>query len=505
MPGEVVELAVVQRRPAPVAVFQQQPKRERAPLHDLAAERAVLGAVFLANEGAHGVFDRVSAILCAEAFHDPRHAKVFEALQRLRRRGEPIDYVTVPRELQAMQCLNAIGGAQFVGALTDEIPTVAFVESHARIVAEHAARRRLREFGAALADRAGDLDRPLAEMRDRAAEAIRRIPVPGILARPLGDDLAGLHDEHERRLAGTEASALSTGLPDFDRCLGGGLRPGMHLVVARPRVGKTPLALQMATHVARTTGPAYVVSKEITRRELVRAAMASEGGIAIDRLQDPAKMTERDRAQWTLAAQRIGRLPLLVHDEEEPGCPSTVGEIGAAVEAYAAMTRQPVRLVVIDHLLKIKSGRRVFDKRLEVEEVSDAIRCLAVRLHIPIVVLVHHGRGKPERGVWKLPTMEGIAESDAPARDASSVTLLHREDFYPTKKYDEASPPMPGLVDLFVPKVRGSASATRCRLRFHGALQRWTGVEAEPGVDDRPGLPTHAGALDQDDGPEVAF
>lgn len=503
MSGEVV--ALQQRRPD-ARPFVRPVPRERADLFDHTAERAVLAAVFLAENGAHEVLDRVLTLVSAASFHEVRHTRVMEAMVALRGRGEPIDFVTVPRELQAMNCLHAVGGPQFVGGLTDDLPTGAFVDAHARIVAEHAARRRMREYALALADRAGDLGRPLADVRDRAAEAIQRIAVPGVVARPIGDDLEGLYAEHERRRAGVEAPALSTGLKDLDRCLGGGYRPGVHFIVARPRIGKTPLALQMALHCAQHIGPAYVLSKEIVRRELARAAMANVGGIALDRLQDAGKMTERDRAQWTLGAQKLGRLPLLIQDLEEPGCPSTAGEIGAAVEAYSAATRQQVRLVVVDHFLKIKTGRRVFDRRAEVEEVSDALRCLAVRLGIPVVVLVHSRRSKPERGLWKLPTMEDIAESDAPARDASSIVLLHREDYYPTRKYDDAAPPMAGLVDVFVPKVRGSAGAMKCRLRFHGHLQRWTGVEAEPGLDDQPELATHAPAFDDDDRePEVAF
>jgi replicative DNA helicase len=504
MLGEVVQL---QPHGGPARPFVRPAPRERADLFDVEAERAVLGSLMLAGDDAHGALDRVRTMLSAESFHDVRHVAVFEAMCAARGRGVPFDVYTIAHELRVMQRFNAVGGSQFVGELAEALPTVAWIESHARIVAEHAARRRLREYAHALADRATDLSRSVAEVRDRAAEAIRRIPVPGIVARGMGDDLDGLHDEHERRLAGVESPALSTGLRDLDRCLNGGLRPGLHFIAARPGVGKTPMALQIALHVAQHAGPAYFVSKEIVRRELVRAAMANRALIALDRLMDPSKLTETDRGAWSRGAQEIQRLPLVVHDLEEPGCPNTAGEIGAAVESYQAVAQKKVRIVVLDHFAKFKTGRRVFDRVQEAAEVSDALRCLAVRLGIPIVVLIHLKRMKPGRnGIFPLPTMDDVAGADDMSRDAASVILLHREDRYPTKKYDEDQPPMEGLVDVFVPKARGAKGAVRCKLRLHGQFQRWTGVDAEPGIDDQPRLPAHVAAdFDEDSQQEVPF
>lgn len=506
MLGEVVRL---QPQGVPGRPFVRPVPKERADLFDVEAERAVLGSLMLAGDDAHAVLDRVSTIIGAESFHDVRHTAVFEAMCAARAKGVPFDPYTIGHELRIMQRLNAIGGNQFVGELSEVLPTVAWIESHARIVAEHAARRRLREYAHALADRAADLSRPVADVRDRAAEAIRRIPVPGVIARTMGDDLDGLHAEHERRLAGVESPALSTGLRDLDRCLNGGLRPGVHFIAARPGVGKTPMALQIAMHAAQNVGPAYFVSKEIVRRELVRAAMSNRSLIVLDRLMDPTKLTEADRSAWSRGAQEIGRLPLLVHDLVEPGCPSTAGEVGAAVESYQATTQKKVRLVVLDHFAKFKTGRRVFDRVQEAVEVSDALRCLAVHLGIPIVVLIHLKRLKAGRsGIFPLPTMDDVAGADDMSRDAASVILLHREDRYPTKKYDEAQPPMEGLVDVFVPKARGAKGAVRCKLRLHGQYQRWTGVDAEPGIDDQPRLPAHASEDfdgEGDGGAEVPF
>lgn len=511
MSAEVVSLQVEQRRPVFVRPVPRVGVGE-SELFDRAAEQSVLAAPLLAGDldaelsrqATHAVLERILTILGPESFFEPRHADILRAMVAVRDLGEPIDLVTVSAALRRAERLNAVGGAAYLGELTEALPTIAHVDAHARIVAEHASRRMLVAYAARLRDRALDLGSSLADVRDRAAEAIRTLPVPGRVARPIGEDLEPLRAHMDRQISGAELPAVSTGLKDLDALLGGGYRVGVHYLVARPRVGKTALATQIAVHVARTEGPAYILSKEIVRQELLRVMVAQVGRIGVDRLQQPALMTERDHGCWYGAAREISRLPIAVQDDAEPGCPRTVGELGAAIQAWSVSLGRKPRLVVVDHLLKLRSSRRLFDRRMEVEDISEGLRLLALRLEIPILVLLHVKRISKDRGLWRIPTLEDAAESDAPARDARSVFILHREDFYPTKKYPEDQPPMAGLVDVFAPKVRGAESMKRARLRFNGGLQHWTGVEAESGFDDQPGPSAHAAAssLDQDFTPE---
>jgi replicative DNA helicase len=497
MSGEIVSL-----RGAPIQVHAQ-PQQLRAveaePLYDLDAERAVLAAVLLSGEDdvdlsrerTHAMVDRIATQVGGSSFHSPACACIWEAMVALRRRGEPIDVRTLAHQLRAVERLNAVGGVQFLGELTETLPTLAHIDAHVRIVAEFAARRRLVEYGRILIAQAQNLTRPLADVRDGAARTIQRLPVPGRVARPLGESIDAERERMDRSRAGIESLSVSTGMSDLDDLLLGGWRVGVHYLVARPRVGKTALALQMSLATAEHVGPVFFLSKEIVRSELLRAAVANLGQIGMDRLQNPKTMTARDESAWVSAAQKLARLPLGVIDDQEPGSPRTVAELGAAVQAFATSLGRPPALVVVDHLLKLKASRRYMDRRAEVEEISDSLRLLSLQLEVPILVLLHVKRMAKERGLWRIPTLEDAAESDAPARDARSVLILHREDFYPTKKYPEDQPPMAGLVDVLAPKVRGAESMRRCRLRFIGALQRWTSVEAEAGLDDQPGRSAH--------------
>lgn len=437
-------------------------------LVDEVAERAVLGAIFLDGEPS-GAVARVRAVLPdARSFGAPANAAVYAAVLEVLGRGEAITYATVAHALRSVDRLNAVGGLQYLASLSDEIPSVAFVESHARIVAELAARRTLRDYGRALMARAADLGRPIGEVRDGAAKAIREVSVPGARAATLGDGVMDMWQRVEDVAEGRVVPLVSSGLAPVDRILGGGFARGKaYLLAARPRVGKTALAVQIALEVARAGGVVYVASLEIPSADLVRQSVAYLASVDHTRIAKAQLNQDETRAAMK-ASNELENLPVHVVDPTTPGCPRTVPALHAAVDALPA----PPTLIILDHVGKMRSVGRHRERRDAVAEISDGLCDLAKRTNAALLTLAHITREGADR-----PTLEGLAEADALGKDADGVILMHRDDLYPPKK--SKGPPEKGVALVLGAKVRGSAVNEMCKLRLRGEFQRWEPVEAD--------------------------
>lgn len=461
---------------------------------DLEAERAVLASLLL--DGAdprREAWLAASAVLGAADFYDPKHGLVWEVVAALHARRAEVDVLTVVGELRARDRLNTVGGAQYVGELTDAIPTTAHVAAHARLVATLAASRRVGQLLATTARKiAGGAD--LAATHAKLLDDLRAARIPGPAVAPLlGAEVLPWSKEIERRVDGSEAPLLSTGLGDLDHAFGGGLGPGMVLVAARPRIGKTALVLQVALDAAESLRrPVYMLSLEMSRRQLLRAAIACLGRVDLSHVQSPRDLAAHEWGPMYAAANRLDDgLPLYAHDDQTPGCPRTVPELAAAL---AALPARPAA-VVVDHVGKLLPVGRHRDRKEQLREIGDAIHRLGLALDVPILTLVHIGRGVAKDGLYRRPRIEDIVESATLEADADAVLLLHREDMCPTKKYTPAEPAEPGLTHALVTKTRWGEPGRVAMMRFHGAHQRFAschrpdGRAAPPAADPGECLP----------------
>lgn len=465
--GEVVSI----HAPAPSATGAPRLEARDGGVKNLVddgAERAVLGALFLDGD-ASGALAKVRAILPdARAFGVPSNGAVFAAMLVVADRGEALTYSTVAHALRGADQLNAAGGLAGLSALSDAIPSVAFVESHARIVAELAARRTLRDYGRALMARAADLGRSIGDVRDGAAKAIRDVAVPGARAAMLGDGVVEMWQRVEDVAEGRVVPLVSSGLAPLDRVLGGGFARGKaYLLAARPRVGKTALAMQVALSVARGGGTVYVVSLEIPQADLVRQSVACLG--SVDHTRIAKAQLNADETQRAMdASNELGNLPVFVVDSTTPACPRTVPALASAV---TALPKSP-DLIVLDHVGKMSSVGRYRERRDAIAEISGALCDLAKRTGAVLLTLAHITRADAER-----PTLEGLAEADALGKDADGVVLMHRDDLYPPRKTKE--PPEKGVALVLGAKIRGAAVNEMCKLRLRGEFQRWDPVETD--------------------------
>lgn len=510
------------------------PRAPRAPACvDPEAERAVLASLLM-----EGFDDRrtawlaASSILSASDFDNPRYGAIWQGLAALYEGQRDVDLITLCAQLRAMERLNTVGGPQEVSALVDVIPTTAHVVAHAKIVATLAASRRLGRLCAETARKIATGGGDLAAMREQLLEAARAIRIPGPAVAPLlGAEVMPWSQEIERRVAGLEEPLRSTGLTDLDHAFGGGLGPGMIMVAARPRVGKTALVLQVCLETAEATGrPVYVLSLEMSRRQLLRAAIACRGRVNLSHVQSPRDLAAHEWGSMYAAANALDDgLPIYAHDDQTPNCPRTVPELAATIAALPS----PPAVVVVDHVGKLLPVGKHRDRKEQMREIGDALHRLGMALGVPILTLVHIGRGVAKDALYRRPRLEDMVDSATLEADADAVVILHREDLYPTKKYTASDPAEPGLTHALVSKVRWGEPGRVAMLRFNGAHQRFASVHrpdpspvdagrvsSVPSGDEGEGLPGCEGpaymppapaptplealALADDDGPQDA-
>lgn len=474
-----------------------EPRRPRAPACvDPEAERAVLAALLM-----EGFDDRreawlaAAAILSADDFYEPRYRVIWQGLAALYERRADVDVITLCAQLRAVERLNTVGGAQEIGDLTDAVATTAHVVAHAKIVATLAASRRLGQLLADAARRIATGGGDLAAIQTQLLDKVRAIRIPGPAVAPLlGAEVMPWSKEIERRVAGLEEPLRSTGLTDLDHAFGGGLGPGMIMVAARPRVGKTALVLQVCLETAEATGrPVYVLSLEMSRRQLLRAAIACRGRVNLSHVQSPRDLAAHEWGPMYAAANALDDgLPIYAHDDQTPHCPRTVPELAATIAALPSLPA----VVVVDHVGKLAPVGRHRDRKEQMREIGDALHRLGTALGVPILTLVHIGRGVAKDALYRRPRLEDMVDSATLEADADAVVILHREDLYPTKKYTASDPAEPGLTHALVSKTRWGEPGRVAMLRFNGAHQRFASVHrADPGPMDA-GRPSHVRVVD---------
>ena len=472
-------------------VVGEEPPDDANPLFDHAAERGVLAAVLLDEGGACGVWRKLSAVLTPGHFHEPRHATIWSALAAVVGRGDAPDILTVSAELRERNRLNAVGGAQYLGDLTDFLPTLVHCESHAAILVKAHARRALAEVGARIARAAADGSKDPAQLRDLAIEALRRVPVGGASAPAGANDLLQEMWAHiEDGIAGRRPGPLAFGVPTLDRMSGGGMkRSGTYFIAARPGIGKTGLACQIAAAAAERGERALYVALEPKRVEVIQSVVANRAGVALAKLtRAPHLLSQLDVDAIASVSNTVDKWPLHVVDESDRGCPDTVAKVEAAMGALPAAPA----LVVVDHLLKLRPSGRYGKPHDGTAEVVAGLVSLAKRTGATLLVLCHIGRGvSGNASLFRKPRTEDIAGGDAMNRDADGILLMHREDKYPTKKDSLGNRSLAGVVDLLAPKLRGVEDNTFGRMRFRGDVQRFEPIDDERprATDDEPDAP----------------
>ena len=431
---------------------------ERTPPHDLLAEQSAIGGMLLSKDAVADVLEAVRSV----DFYVPKHEIIFESILTLYSHGEPTDVIAVTDELTKAGTLQRAGGPEYLHTLTGLVPTAANAGYYASIVAEKAVLRRLVEAGTRIVQMGYASEGEVTDLVNNAQAEIYGV-AGGVEAEdyvPLVQAIEAATEEIEHA-SGRDGSmtGVPTGFAELDS-LTNGLHPGqLILIAARPALGKSTLALDFARAAAITNDmPAIFFSLEMGRSEIAMRLLSAESNIFLQKLRKGDVRAD----DWTTLASTRGRIadaPLYIDDSPN----MTLVEIRA--KCRRLKQKAGLKLVVIDYLQLMTSGKRVESRQQEVSEFSRALKLLAKELQVPVIALSQLNRG-PEQRVDKKPALSDLRESGSLEQDADMVILLHRESAY------EKESSRPGEADLIIAKHRNGPTGT-VTVAFQGAFSRF--------------------------------
>ena len=432
--------------------------------HDDVAEQSVLGGMLLSKDAIADVVES----LRASDFYKPAHETIYEAILSLYGHGSPADAITVADELKKRGELTRVGGASYIHTLIASVPTAANAQYYAEIVKEHAIMRRLIEAGTKIAQLGYANETEVDTLVDQAQAEIYAVTDGNAK-----EDYVSFSEALEETINEIDANSnrpdgvygVPTDFIEFDE-LTGGLHGGQMIVIAaRPGVGKSTLALDIARsasiHHQMTT---VFFSLEMSRTELAMRILSAEGKISMGRL----KKGDLDTEGWTNLATLQGRIdsaPLFIDDSPN----MTLMEIRA--KCRRLKQRNDLKLVVLDYLQLMSSGKKVESRQQEVSEFSRSLKLLAKELDVPVIALSQLNRGSEQR-TDKRPMVSDLRESGSIEQDADMVILLHREDMY-NPDSDRV-----GEADMIIAKHRGGPTRT-IPLAFSGKYSRFNNMANE--------------------------
>ena len=431
---------------------------DRTPPHDLLAEQSALGGMLLSKDA---VADVVEVVRGGD-FYIPKHEIIYDAILSLYSHGEPTDVIAVSDELTKIGELSRAGGADYLHTLTGLVPTAANAGFYASIVSEKAVLRRLVEAGTRIVQMGYQSEGEVMDLVNNAQAEI--YAVNGNVETedyvPLSVAVTAAVDEIEAN-AGKDGTmtGVPTGFTDLDN-LTNGFHPGqMIIVAARPALGKSTLALDFARAASIKNNRASVFfSLEMGRSEIAMRLLSAEASVPLQAM----RKGRVEAHEWTKLASTRGRIndaPLFIDDSPN----MTLVEIRA--KCRRLKQKNDLKLVVIDYLQLMTSGKKVESRQQEVSEFSRALKLMAKELQVPVIALSQLNRG-PEQRADKRPAISDLRESGSLEQDADMVILLHRES-----AYDKESA-RAGEADFIVAKHRNGPTAD-ITVAFQGHLSRF--------------------------------
>lgn len=392
----------------------------RLPPQSIQAERSVLGSMLRENT----VIGDVLQIVRQDDFYQDGHRRLFSAISGLYDKAHPVDLVTLANLLQEQKQIDDVGGYAYLAELWDAAPTAANAEYYAKIVRDKAVIRNLIHASTEILRDSYDQVRPADELLEAAEKRILDIAQLGSTGHThtLGDALNEAYDRIDARLQDNLAtSGLPTGFPDLDVLTAGLQNSELIIIAARPSVGKTAFALNLALHaIVHDRQPVFFVSLEQSRIELAERMLCCQAEIDSSKLRSGRLASqEMDRLVEAGGKLREGRLYI----DDTPG----QSMLRIAANARRLKTRHDIRLVMVDYLQLIEPDNRRDSRQEQVASISRRLKFLARELTIPVVALAQVNRSSEDRQDHK-PRLSDLRESGSIEQDADTVMLLHRPE-----------------------------------------------------------------------------
>lgn len=415
--------------------------------HDLLAEQAVLGSIFLDPDKIH----IASEYLTKDSFFKLSHGMLFNIMQDLSDKGDPIDPVSVKSALDSIGQFEQIGGMPFLASLINAVPTSAHIEHYSKVVAEKSRARKVIEDLSQSISSVYDGQKDLNEILSQTEQNLSTIsseakkgfrPIIDVI-----DSTQSILDERSQKVG--DVTGTSTGFTDFDQITTGLHEDNLIIIAARPAMGKTAFALNIAQNVAKSSDKAVAIfSLEMGAESLVERMLSAEGLIPSYHVRT-GNLSESEWRRMISAQERLAKGKIFIDD--------TAGIRISEIRSKAKRLAQEnggLGLIVIDYLQLIE-GRRRENRQQEVSEISRQLKIIAKELKVPVIALSQLSRGVDQRND-KRPILSDLRESGSIEQDADIVAFLYREAYY---KRDEQEEP-DNVTELILEKNRHGSLGT---------------------------------------------
>ena len=401
----------------------RQELRGVTPPNSIEAERSVLGAML---QDANAVMQAAEA-LTAEDFYQPQHRELFDAMMKLFREQTPVDLITADSELSRRGTLEGVGGTAYLIELSQYVPTTANVKAYITLVAEKSTLRRLIHASQEISQECFSQQSPLQETLNHAEKAIFDI----VMKRSSGDTLVHVKNVLYNTYANIEelsklkgrVSGVPTGFTALDNMLTGLHGGELVILGARPSMGKTSLAMNIAAHAALTAGKSVAVfSLEMPREQIALRVLCSEARVDMQKVRQGTLSGD----DWMRLAKALGPIAgsSMYLDDTAGITPSQLRS-----RCRRLMMDHGLDLIVVDYLGLMHADGKAENRQLEVSEISRQLKAIALELKVPLLACAQLSRASTAR-VDKRPALQDLRDSGSIEQDADVVMFIHREGYY---------------------------------------------------------------------------
>lgn len=389
------------------------------------AEASLLGAILIDSDA----IVKVADIINPGDFYDERHARIYEAILHLYEKHSPIDVLTLSDQLKSTGMLDMTGGASYLTELTNFVPTAAHADQYAEIIAQKSMRRRLIKASQSIADLGFDEAQSLQELIENAETRLFEVSQQHIkqditsIEQVLSTSFDRLDDLHKDK---GKLRGIPTGYRDLDNILAGLQPSDLFILAARPSMGKTAFALNLAHNVAvKANMPVLLFSLEMSKEQLVDRLLAAEAGVDAWKLRT-GNLSDDDFERIGQAMGTLSEAQIFIDDT--PGITVSDMRTKARREAH----QRPLGLLVVDYLQLMSGGARFSgdsNRVQEISEISRGLKGIARELNVPVIALSQLSRSVENRSP-QIPQLADLRESGSIEQDADVVTFIYREDYY---------------------------------------------------------------------------
>lgn len=441
-------------------------KEVRVPPHNIEAERSVLGSIMLEKNA----IVKIADMLQPEDFYYDTHALIYKGMSELFSKRSPLDILTVGTWLKDNGHLDEVGGQSYLEDLTNDVLTASHVYQYALIVKQKSTLRKLITAGSNIAAYGYVEDQDVDDLVDKSESELfkvsqtfmrnRFVHIKEVLTATY-EKISELHDPE----TADKYKGLQTGFSSLDNILTGMQPSDLLILAARPAMGKTAFALNLALNAAKQGKSIGIISLEMSKEQLVERLFVSLLGVDSWKMKS-GKLTQEDFMRMGQVMDTLDKAKIYIDDSVG----ASIGELRA--KARRLQMEHGLDILVIDYLQLMTAGNKgqsITNRVQEISEISRSLKQLARELYIPVLALSQLSRAVESRPV-KIPQLSDLRESGAIEQDADVVLMMYREDYY------EEDTDRPGLTDIFVRKHRHGAVG-RVELKFEKAKMRFVEID----------------------------